>query len=74
MRLALFPVLLLFVGLTLPALAQDHGEDEGGSRFSDEPIPLADLPERPNPILELGEPFLGTGTLSQGFTMPGGAV
>ena len=58
--------------------AQDHSEDEdddhSSSRFSDEPIPLANLPERPKPLLELGEPFLGTGTLSEGFTIPTGAV
>lgn len=51
-----------------------HGESDSRSRFSDEPIPLADIPQRPDPILELGEPFLGTGTLSQGFTLPTGAV
>lgn len=74
MRHATLPFLLLIAVLAAPTAAQDHGEDEGGSRFSDEPIPLADLPERPNPILEFGEPFLGTGTLSQGIHIPGGAV
>jgi hypothetical protein len=49
-------------------------EDENESRLSDECIPLADLPDRPRPIIELGEPFLGTGTLGSGFTIPGGAV
>ena len=52
-----------------------HAEaDSSASRFSDEVIPLADIPKRPRPILELGEPFLGTGTLAQGFRLPTGAV
>jgi len=54
------------------------GEDKEGekSRLSDEkgPLKLELVPKRPKPILELGEPFLGTGTLSQGFTLPTGAV
>ncbi len=54
---------------------EEHAEEgHSKSRFSDEPIPLADLPERPKPIVELGEPFLGTGTLKQGITLPTGAV
>jgi hypothetical protein len=32
------------------------------------------LPERPAPLLELGNGFLDTGPLTQGFTLPGGAV
>ena len=50
------------------------GEGKSKSRFSDSCIPLQDLPDRPKPLLELGEPFLGTGTLNQGFRLPGGAV
>ena len=47
-----------------------------GSHLSDERIPLKVevIPERPKPILELGEPFLGTGTLRPGFELPTGAV
>ena len=59
----------------------DHGdgEDHGGkhsSRLSDEKIPLQldGFPQRPKPIVELGEPFLGTGTLRPGFKLPTGAV
>ena len=33
-----------------------------------------DLPQRPKPLLELGDPFLGTGTLQSGFELPTGAV
>ncbi|MGI9174607.1 MAG: hypothetical protein ACR2GR_04755 [Rhodothermales bacterium] len=61
------------------AQAQDHAEEAGDdehsdSRFSDEPIPLANLPGRPRPIIEIGPRFLGTGTLRQGIKMPTGAV
>lgn len=55
----------------------EHDADHAhGSRFSDEPIPLQldGFPKRPKPILELGEPFLGTGTLDPGFRLPTGAV
>lgn len=76
---------LLFAALLLlapPALAQHHGDDHGddygdghsASRFSDEPIPLIDAPERPRPLLELGPKFLGTGNISDGFRTPTGAV
>jgi hypothetical protein len=46
------------------------------SRFSDEPIPLQTegFPQRPKPLVEAGEDFLGTGTLSQGIELPTGAV
>lgn len=68
---------------------EEHGEDgdHGGdgeeghhgkhsSRLSDEKIPLQieGFPQRPKPLLELGEPFLGTGTLAPGFRLPTGAV
>lgn len=49
-------------------------QEEDESRLSDQCIPLADLPDRPRPIIELGAPFLGTGVLSDGINMPGGAV
>ena len=52
----------------------EEGDEHSESRFSDEPIPLAEIPKRPRPILELGEPFLGTGTLAQGIKLPTGAV
>lgn len=46
------------------------------SRLSDEPIPLKTegFPERPAPIIELGEnPFLGNGFIGPGFVSPTGA-
>ncbi len=60
-----------------------HGSSGGkghnskhSSRLTDEKIPLQleGFPQRPKPILELGEPFLGTGTLRTGFKLPTGAV
>jgi hypothetical protein len=49
---------------------------EHSSRLTDEVIPLQleGFPQRPKPIVELGEPFLGTGTLDPGFELPTGAV
>lgn len=63
----------------------EHGDDghgkgghggHGSSRLSDEKteLQLEGFPQRPKPILELGEPFLGTGTLAPGITLPTGAV
>lgn len=54
---------------------EKHGKGHS-SRITDEYIPLQieAVPDRPKPILELGEPFKGTGTLSQGFTLPTGAT
>ncbi len=52
-----------------------HG-GKHSSRLTDEYIPLQleGFPERPRPILEIGQSFLGTGTLDQGITLPTGAV
>jgi hypothetical protein len=46
------------------------------ARFSAEPAPLAldTFPERPPPLLELGDKFLGTGNLQKGITLPTGEV
>jgi hypothetical protein len=54
--------------------ATAHGHEEG--RLSDQPLPLQleGFPNRPKPLLELGAPFLGTGRIARGFTLPGGAV
>jgi hypothetical protein len=49
----------------------------GGSRISDEAvyqIDPASVPARPRPILELGNPFLGSGDIAAGIELPGGAV
>lgn len=55
----------------------DHLGDEGhGSRLSDVPVPLQldGFPERPDFVLELGNPYLGTGRIHPGFRLPGGAI
>jgi len=70
--------LLMVVVVASPAWAQHDdgygGDGESESRFSDEPIPLADIPDRPRPLIEIGPKFLGTGNISQGFELPTGAV
>ncbi len=56
---------------------QDHGQhDVHEPRLSNEALPLQvdDVPTRPHPIFELGDPFLGTGPIRPGITMPTGAV
>jgi hypothetical protein len=63
--------ILAFIGYVAP---ESHG-NEHSSAFSDTPIALKPVPERPKPLLELGENnFLGAGTISPGFTVPTGAV
>ncbi len=61
--------------LVLPVAGPDVGAADR-SRFSDEPAPLRleDFPERPKPLLEIGDKFLGTGNVQKGFTLPTGAV
>ena len=57
-----------------PEHAEEGEHDE--SRITDEYIPLfvEGFPKRPKPLIELGQPFLGTGNIGSGFTIPGGAV
>lgn len=53
------------------------GEKQEINRLSDQPAPFLGkgvVPERPNLLLELGDPFLDTGALFKGFELPGGAV
>ncbi len=63
-----------------PADAAGGSETEDGhrtSRISDESAPRIDpdtMPSRPKPILELGNPFLGTGNIEPGFELPTGAM
>lgn len=72
--LARCAVILLAFGLALATPAADSARDE--SRFSDQPAPLRlhDFPERPPPLLELGDKFLSTGNLQRGYKLPTGAV
>jgi len=50
--------------------------DKHNSRITDEVLPLQldDFPERPKPLLELGDPLFNTGKLRHGFKLPTGAV
>ena len=68
-----------------PAWAGSGSRDEGGSqakemesvsRLSDSPLPLQvdDVPDRPSLLVELGEPFLGTGPFGPEIQLPTGAV
>jgi hypothetical protein len=67
---------LAFALASLTTLAGLNAEAATVSRLPDEPIPLQTegFPSRPDPILELGEDFLGTGTLAPGVELPTGAV
>lgn len=70
------PVGLWATGGTAESGDQDAHTGESASRLTDERIPLQldTMPERPKPLLELGAPFLGTGTLHPGYRLPTGAV
>lgn len=50
------------------------GEVTGIPRLSDEPVPFAKVPERPNLPVELGCKFLGNGNIKKAINVPGGAV
>ena len=66
------------VAAMLVASGDDGTSKSGGDplRLTDEYIPLqtADVPGRPKPLLELGNPFMGTGDLQDTITIPTGAV
>lgn len=51
-------------------------EMESGSRLSNIPLPLQveDVPDRPTLLVEVGEPFLGTGPFGPEIELPTGAV
>ncbi len=61
---------------TEDSAAADGGEAHPSSEISDEYIPLQleGFPQRPKLLLELGNPYLGTGNIKPGFTLPTGAV
>lgn len=85
-RVVLFAgmVLALLIGFSPAGAAQGSQGEEGEhfgemgsvSRLSDVPLPLQveDVPERPTLLLELGEPFLGSGPFGPEFELPTGAV
>lgn len=51
-------------------------EDASPSRLSNVAIPLQvnEVPDRPTPLLEIGQPFLGTGPINLGFKIPTGTI
>jgi len=59
----------------------EHGAEAGGAHHQSR-IPEgagrgydpSRVPERPERLLLFGDPYLGTGTLQEGFTAPGGAI
>jgi hypothetical protein len=57
-----------------------HGKGDGhgkhSSRLTNEKIPLQldGFPQRPGFLIELGNPYLGTGRIGKGLKMPGGAI
>jgi hypothetical protein len=70
----IFGIAFLF---SLVPLNLIHAEDtNSSSQFSAQPAPLAlqGFPERPPPLLELGDKFLGAGTIQKGITLPTGEV
>ena len=56
--------------------APHAGDDHHSSELTDDYIPLQleGFPERPRYLLELGNPYLGTGRIRPGFKLPTGAV
>ena len=72
----LLAALLVAFCVILPASAGEMSLGVSDSRISDQVItPKPNkLPERPRPIVEIGDRFLGVGPLSKGFTLPTGAV
>ena len=65
------------LAVAVPAVGEPPQDGEHTSRISDEPAPRItpdDIPSRPNLLLELGNPFLGSGPIDPGFELPGGAV
>jgi hypothetical protein len=71
-------VLSLLPGVLGGTGAEDQRSGSGGDplRLTDEYLPpqIADVPDRPKPLLELGNPFMGTGDLQDPFTTWTGAV
>lgn len=75
--IALGVALGLNASLTLAAGGSVGPDGERTSRISDASVyhidPL-DFPQRPKPILELGNDFLGPGNIGRGWELPTGAV
>jgi hypothetical protein len=70
----------LFLAALSAAEADDTNSVDANAkdtaRFSDQPAPLdlATFPERPAPLIEWGDKFLGNGNIQKGITLPTGEV
>lgn len=55
---------------------EEHASGEHSSRLTDETIPLQldAVPKRPNFLVELGNPYLGTGRIAPGVKLPTGTI
>jgi hypothetical protein len=68
-------VAALLVVTQLPLMAGASSLEDSVSRLPDQPYPLVtEGMERTEPLIELFEPFLGTGNISSGFSIPTGAI
>jgi hypothetical protein len=74
MRRACFGLTLLWVTSMLGAVPATAEKHPMALSLEEEPRARVRTPKRPRPLLELGEPFLGVGKLSKGWTLPTGAV
>lgn len=52
----------------------EEQEEHAGHGLKQEAVPLQDLPDRPDLLLEIGEDYLSPGPLSDGLELPTGAV
>ncbi len=74
--------LLFFLIALNPARAEETTKSTPANptndtaRLSDEPAPLIlnGFPQRPPPLIEFGDKFLGTGNIQKGITLPTGEV
>lgn len=77
-KINLLPVALLALlqfSLSTNVTAASADLENSVSRLPKEPFPLVtEGMERTEPLIELFEPFLGTGDISSGFRIPGGAI
>lgn len=66
----------VLIALTpLSLFAANAALENSVSRIPDRPFPMVtEGMERTEPLIELFEPFLGTGDISSGFRIPGGAI
>lgn len=66
------------LALLAAGLARGEADQPSGSPsyLSDQsgPLDLRTFPERPRPIFEIGDPFLGSGNIRKAWTLPTGAV